>query len=42
MKLVTALVGAAALSGAAFAQQVPFGSDSPLETVEKLKPGQFV
>jgi hypothetical protein len=42
MKSVTVLVGAAALGGAAFAQQVPFGSDSPLETVEKLKPGQFV
>jgi hypothetical protein len=42
MKLVAAFVGAAALGGAAFAQQVSFGADSPLETVEKLKPGQFV
>jgi hypothetical protein len=42
MKLVAALVSAAALSGAALAQQVALGGDSPLETVEKLKPGQFV
>jgi hypothetical protein len=42
MNLVKALAGAAALGSAAFAQQVPLGSDSPLETVGKLKPGQFV
>jgi len=35
-------MGAAALGGAAFAQQISFGSNSPLETVERLKPGQFV
>lgn len=33
---------ALALSGAAFAQQVPLGGASPLETVALLKPGQFV
>jgi hypothetical protein len=42
MNSLLAVVGAAALGGAAFAQEVSFGSDSPLETVEKLKPGQFV
>src|SRR3954467_9489297 len=42
IRLAAALVGAAALGGAAFAQQVSFAGDSPLETVEKLKPGQFV
>jgi hypothetical protein len=33
---------ALAFSGAAFAQQVPLAGASPLETVARLKPGQFV
>jgi hypothetical protein len=41
-KFLTIFGCALVLSSAAFAQQVSFGSDSPLETVEKLKPGQFV
>jgi hypothetical protein len=42
MKSMGALAVALALSGTALAQQVSFGSDSPLETVERLAPGQFV
>jgi hypothetical protein len=33
---------ALALPGVAFAQQVPLIGASPLETVTRLKPGQFV
>jgi hypothetical protein len=41
-KSLIVLAGAAALAGAASAQQVPIGSEPPLETVAKLKPGQFI